>query len=256
MHPLLICRTCPRDGSASGAPGAALAQSLGDSLASCGVRILRVNCLGAARAATPRGPCWMRRASTGCAFPTSSQGCPRPRGGVALPLLIGKRPHSSRVPATALAGAAAALAPKVLQTTVDQRNGNAVRRAGLRHSRDTDRRTRSHRQRVGRMHPVAVMALRTLSPDLPGSGRTPAGDEVSTPALVKVLLGFMDRLSLDARTSWMNYCGSVLAQHLAVSHGKRVRSLNSSAPVQAPAEGAKKGPGRTCRQGVFDVSSP
>ena len=49
MHSLLICRTCPRDGSASGAPGAVLAQSLGDSLASCGVRILRVNCLGSCR---------------------------------------------------------------------------------------------------------------------------------------------------------------------------------------------------------------
>jgi predicted metal-binding protein len=49
MHSLLICRTCPRDGSASGTPGAMLAESLSSSMASCGVRILRVNCLGSCR---------------------------------------------------------------------------------------------------------------------------------------------------------------------------------------------------------------
>jgi predicted metal-binding protein len=49
MHSLLICRTCPRDGAASGAPGIVLAASLSGPLAACGVRILRVNCLGACR---------------------------------------------------------------------------------------------------------------------------------------------------------------------------------------------------------------
>jgi predicted metal-binding protein len=49
MHSLLICRTCPRDGSASGAPGAVLAETPSGSMASCGVRILRVNCLGSCR---------------------------------------------------------------------------------------------------------------------------------------------------------------------------------------------------------------
>jgi 3-oxoadipate enol-lactonase len=82
--------------------------------------------------------------------------------------------------------------------------------------------------------------FRTLYPDLPGSGRTPAGAEVSTPSLVQALLGFMDRLSLDSAHIVGHSYGSVLAQHLAVGHGKRVRSLSLIGPIQAPAEGAKK----------------
>jgi predicted metal-binding protein len=49
MHLLLICRTCPRDMASSGMPGDALAASLSESAASCGVQVLRVNCLGSCR---------------------------------------------------------------------------------------------------------------------------------------------------------------------------------------------------------------
>jgi 3-oxoadipate enol-lactonase len=82
--------------------------------------------------------------------------------------------------------------------------------------------------------------FRTLCPDLPGSGRTPAVDEVTTASLVKALLGFMDRLSLDRAHIVGHSYGSVLAQHLAVSHSDRVRSLSLIGPIQAPAEAARK----------------
>ena len=49
MHTLLICRTCPRDTASSGTPGGSLAATLGKTVASWGVQVLRVNCLGSCR---------------------------------------------------------------------------------------------------------------------------------------------------------------------------------------------------------------
>jgi 3-oxoadipate enol-lactonase len=82
--------------------------------------------------------------------------------------------------------------------------------------------------------------FRTLCPDLIGSGRSPSSGDITTPSLVQALLGFMDELGLERAHLVGHSYGSVLVQHLAVSHPARVRSLSLIGPILAPGEPARK----------------
>ncbi|MEP7243549.1 MAG: alpha/beta fold hydrolase [Gammaproteobacteria bacterium] len=82
--------------------------------------------------------------------------------------------------------------------------------------------------------------FRTLCPDLPGSGRTPASGPISTGMLAEDLRSFMDALKLDRAHLVGHSYGSVVLQHFAVRYPDRVRSLSLVGPIQAPADPVRK----------------
>lgn len=87
---------------------------------------------------------------------------------------------------------------------------------------------------------VLARFFRVVRPDLPGSGRSPPEGEVSTARLVDAMVALLDRLDIGQAHVAGHSFGSVVAQHLAVGHPDRVRSLALIGPIQAPADPARK----------------
>lgn len=76
--------------------------------------------------------------------------------------------------------------------------------------------------------------------DLPGAGLSPSAGENTVEALVDAALTVMQRVRVDTPVHVVAHSmGTVLAQHLALRHPERVRSLALLGPIHAPAEAAR-----------------
>ncbi|OZI72066.1 alpha/beta fold hydrolase [Bordetella genomosp. 12] len=81
---------------------------------------------------------------------------------------------------------------------------------------------------------------RVIRPDLAGAGRSgPAAPGLSIAAHVQSLLGVLDTLGIEQADVVAHSMGTIIAQHLAVLHPRRVRSLALFGPLAAPAEAAR-----------------
>lgn len=88
----------------------------------------------------------------------------------------------------------------------------------------------------------AFEGLRVVRPDLPGSARSALGTErLSIAAYVDALAGLLVELGVDAAHIAAHSLGTVVAQHFAVAHPGRVRSLALFGPLAAPPDAARPG---------------
>ncbi len=86
----------------------------------------------------------------------------------------------------------------------------------------------------------AFEGLRVIRPDLPGSARSPLGTaSLSIAAYVDALAGLLAELDIDAAHIAAHSLGTVVAQHLAVAHPGRVRSLALFGPLAAPPDAGR-----------------
>ena len=82
---------------------------------------------------------------------------------------------------------------------------------------------------------------RVVRPDLPGSGRSPARDGLSVPLFAEAMARVARSLGLERAHVIGHSLGSIVAQHLALSEPKLVRSLALLGPLLAPPEAARQG---------------
>ena len=82
---------------------------------------------------------------------------------------------------------------------------------------------------------------RVVRPDLPGSGRSPARDGLSVPLFAEAMARVARSLGLERAHVMGHSLGSIVAQHLALSEPKLVRSLALLGPLLAPPEAARQG---------------
>ena len=82
---------------------------------------------------------------------------------------------------------------------------------------------------------------RVVRPDLPGSGRSPARDGLSVPLFAEAMVRIARSLGLERAHVIGHSLGSIVAQHLALSEPKLVRSLALLGPLLAPPEAARQG---------------
>ncbi|MBO1015629.1 alpha/beta fold hydrolase [Achromobacter sp. SD115] len=88
----------------------------------------------------------------------------------------------------------------------------------------------------------ALDGFRVIRPDLPGSARSPVGGQrLSIAAYVEAMAGVLDKLDIDAAHIAAHSLGTVVAQHLAVMHPGRVKSLALFGPLAAPPEAGRPG---------------
>ncbi|MGB3430602.1 alpha/beta fold hydrolase, partial [Achromobacter sp.] len=88
----------------------------------------------------------------------------------------------------------------------------------------------------------AFEGFRVIRPDLPGSARSALGvKRLSIAAYVEALAGLLDELDADAAHVAAHSLGTVVAQHLAVTHPGRVKSLALFGPLAAPPDAARPG---------------
>ncbi len=80
--------------------------------------------------------------------------------------------------------------------------------------------------------------FRIVVPDLRGAGRSTARDGINVATMVTDLIELMDKLAISEVNAIGHSFGSVLVQHLAVSHPTRVRRLGLIGPIRAPSEAA------------------
>jgi len=78
-----------------------------------------------------------------------------------------------------------------------------------------------------------------LCPDNRGCGRSPRAAEVSIAGLVEDLVELIDERGLGAVHLVGHSLGSVVAQHLAVLHPQRVRSLVLVGPIHSPVDATR-----------------
>ena len=90
---------------------------------------------------------------------------------------------------------------------------------------------------------VSTLAQRfkVYRPDLVGSGRSPAQSAVSVTGFVADLIALLDQEKISEAAFVGHSFGSLILQHLAVTHPKRVSKLSLVGPVRAPAEAGRKG---------------
>lgn len=82
---------------------------------------------------------------------------------------------------------------------------------------------------------------RVIRPDLAGCARsTEAPEGLTIAGHVDALVGVLDALALDSVDVVAHSMGTIIAQHLAVSHPRRVRSLALFGPLAAPADAARE----------------
>jgi pimeloyl-ACP methyl ester carboxylesterase len=81
---------------------------------------------------------------------------------------------------------------------------------------------------------------RVLRIDLPGSGRSPAGETpLSIERMVDAVLSVCTRLGVE-RAHWLGHSmGTIVCQHLAVAQPRCVRSLALFGPLLAPPDAAR-----------------
>ena len=82
---------------------------------------------------------------------------------------------------------------------------------------------------------------RMVRPDLPGSGRSPARDGLSVPLFAEAMARVARSLGLERAHVIGHSLGSIVAQHLALSEPKLVRSLALLGPLLAPPDAARQG---------------
>lgn len=89
---------------------------------------------------------------------------------------------------------------------------------------------------------AATVGFKTIRPDLPGSARSllPA-EPLSIEGYVSALLRMLDALDLGSVHVVAHSLGTVVAQHLAVAHPSRVRSLALFGPLVAQPDAARPG---------------
>lgn len=89
---------------------------------------------------------------------------------------------------------------------------------------------------------AAMGAFQTIRPDLPGSARSALPTEaLSIGGYVAALLQLLDALDLKSVHVMAHSLGTIVAQHLAVDHAQRVKSLVLFGPLVAPPEAGRPG---------------
>lgn len=82
---------------------------------------------------------------------------------------------------------------------------------------------------------------RVIRPDLAGAGRsTQAPEGLSIAHHVQSLIGVLDSLGIDRAHVVAHSMGTIIAQHLAVAHPQRVKSMALLGPLAQPAEAARE----------------
>jgi 3-oxoadipate enol-lactonase len=82
--------------------------------------------------------------------------------------------------------------------------------------------------------------FRLIRPDLPGSGRSPLGEErLSITTLVAAMLRVLDALAVPRAAVVGHSLGTIVAQHLAVAHPARVAALALLGTLTEPPEAAR-----------------
>jgi 3-oxoadipate enol-lactonase len=86
----------------------------------------------------------------------------------------------------------------------------------------------------------AMARHRVIRVDLPGSGRSQRAEgELSTERYVETLLRVCERLNV-ARAHWIGHSmGTIVCQHIAADHPKRVASVALFGPLIAPPDAAR-----------------
>jgi len=88
----------------------------------------------------------------------------------------------------------------------------------------------------------AFEGFRVIRPDLPGSARSPrAPQALSIEAYVDALHGMLAELGVDALHIAAHSLGTIVAQHFAVAHPVRVKSLALFGPLAAPPDAGRAG---------------
>lgn len=82
---------------------------------------------------------------------------------------------------------------------------------------------------------------RVIRPDLAGAGRSAeAQDHISIERHVADLVAILDELKVERAHVVAHSMGTIIAQHLAVNHPDRVKSLALFGPLAEPAEAARE----------------
>ncbi|CAB3731184.1 Lipase 3 precursor [Achromobacter denitrificans] len=88
----------------------------------------------------------------------------------------------------------------------------------------------------------AFEGMRVIRPDLPGSARSPlAREALSIEAYVDALAGVLAELEVDTLHIAAHSLGTIVAQHFAVAHPARVKSLALFGPLAAPPDAGRAG---------------
>jgi len=82
--------------------------------------------------------------------------------------------------------------------------------------------------------------FKVVCPDLHGSGRSPVAGEISIGGYVKDTLAIMEQLGIASAHLVGHSMGTIVCQHLAASHGDKVRSLVLVGPLAEPPPPARK----------------
>ena len=82
--------------------------------------------------------------------------------------------------------------------------------------------------------------MRTIRPDLPGSGRTPANGAISIQGFVDRIVGAARALGVERAHFVGHSMGTIVCCHIAVQHPGLVRSLALLGPVLAPPDAVRK----------------
>ncbi len=93
-----------------------------------------------------------------------------------------------------------------------------------------------------------VQRFRTIRPDLPGSGRSPAHGPVSIQGFVDLVARAAQALGIERAHLVGHSLGTIVCQHLAVQHPALARSLALFGPLTAPPEAAREGLRARARQ--------
>jgi pimeloyl-ACP methyl ester carboxylesterase len=90
---------------------------------------------------------------------------------------------------------------------------------------------------------MAVLAgrYRVVRPDLPGSGRSPAGGRLTIQGFVEVIVRMAQVLGIERAHLVGHSMGTILCQHLAVQQPRLARSLFLAGPLLAPPDQARAG---------------
>lgn len=88
----------------------------------------------------------------------------------------------------------------------------------------------------------ALTGYRVIRPDLPGSARSPlAHQKLSVDVYVDALVGMLEELGCGPVHVAAHSLGTIIAQHLAVRHRDKVRSLALFGPLTAPPDAGRPG---------------
>jgi pimeloyl-ACP methyl ester carboxylesterase len=82
---------------------------------------------------------------------------------------------------------------------------------------------------------------RTIRPDLPGSGRSPATASITIQSLADITVRAAKAVGAERAHFVGHSMGTIVCQWIAVQHPALVRSLTLFGPIHAPAEAGRKG---------------